>query len=442
MRTALLVLPILAVARVPAAACPDPDAPSRCLMALDRVDHVVDLSYVVGTTAVGASGGGSRVDTAVGVDLGYTAQLGSDAQPEYELALTAGVTAHRIEGAVAANGIATRAALRLGPAPILTADTTDRYNTVWFPFAFELAHDGDLARVPGLSARPELARAVYGREHVSLATRLARVEVSGDDVPDTQHVGPGARTPQSYAFDIVPLYAELEATMQDGLRLETRFGGALIGAVGRRDGGATVELLGYEHREIRPPGRDATPIGTFWILRTEYANPATGTRYFLGWGTLAFVPDASELRRLLQERDPDADPDEDVFSVGGLGWWIDRRWGEIGFQYRRDPFITMAGEPAFEDRLFVEAIRPGRTRYTSRVFLARTLRLLVDGLREDVTTGVEVDAARTIRGFDVALHGELGRTFYAAVDNAAPEVGFAAQAALSISRRGARRWTR
>ena len=68
--------------------------------------------------------------------------------------------------------------------------------------------------------------------------------------------------------------------------------------------------------------------------------------------------------------------------------------------------------------------------------------MVADELKEDVTTGVEVQAARSFAGFDAVLHGEVGRSFYTAVDDGAPEVGFGANVALSITRRGATRWTR
>jgi hypothetical protein len=429
-----------------AGACPDSageEHPDRaCRMALDRLDHILDVDYAIGTHAVAATGGGSRVDTSIGIDLGYTAQLGSEQQPEYELGLTAGVTAHRIEGAgsIAANGIATRAALRLGAAPLYLTDTTDRYNAVWFPFGFELAHDGDLAQLPRLSRRPDLRRAVFGREQVALATRLVRIEMSGDNVPAGTAVGPGARTPESTAIDVIALRGELEATMQDGTRLEAAVGGDLVAGVGRSQD-ATIGLLGYEHRATRPLDGDWQGIGTVWFFRAEWAEPHSGSRYFVGWGMIATAPNAPLFRELMRMRDTSSD-DDDEMTVGGFAWYWPRAWGTVGFQFRRDPFITMAGEPGVEDRLHVEAVRPGTTRFASRWFVARTLRLVSEALREDITTGLEVDASREIGGFDVALRGELGRTFYAAVDDGAPEVGFAAHAALSISRRGGKRWTR
>ena len=224
-------------------------------------------------------------------------------------------------GQVEATGLATHAELRLGPAALFSAETTQRHNAVWFPFGFELAHDGDLAQLPRLSARPDLRRAVYGRERVSFATRLVRVEMSGDDIPKKQAAGPGARVPQSVAIDVIALHGSVEATMQGGLRLETTVGGALFAALGRIDGGVAMELLGYEHREVKPPGADGTGMGTFWIIRTEYANPRTGSRYFLGWGEVVSVPDESRLRELLEEIDDGEDEQDDAMTVGGIAWW-------------------------------------------------------------------------------------------------------------------------
>jgi hypothetical protein len=444
-RRALIAVSIALVPGV-ASACPEdgePESPRHtCRMRLDRLDHILDVEYALGTHAVAATGGASRVDTAIAVDLGYTAQLGSEEQPEYELALTAGVSAHRIEGAggLGANGVATRAALRLGAAPLSTTDTTDRHNVVWFPFGFELAHDGDLAQLPRLSRRPDVRRGVFGREQVSLATRLVRFEMSGDDVPKDKEAGPGARKPQSSALDIIALRGELEATLQGGTRLEATVGGDLVGGVGRSEA-FTLGLLGYDHNAIRPVDGDWMGIGTVWFLRADWAEPNTGMRAFIGWGTIATTPKAELFRRLMEMRQA-GDEDDDELQVGGFAWYWARGWGTVGFQFRRDPFISIAGEPGIEDRFHVESVRPGRTRLAGRAFVARTLRLVSDQLAEDSTTGLEVDASREIGGFDVALRGELGRTFYAAVDDGAPAVGFAAHAGLSITHRGGRRWTR
>jgi hypothetical protein len=444
MKITWLLPPVaLAAAAGPTSACPEP-----CLetapMQLGQLTHIFDLSYVTGVRAVAATGEASHVDTSVGIDLAYTAQLGKVERPEYQLSVGLGVTAHRIQGsAINANGFATRAGVTLGPAPLLLADTADRFNAVWFPMAFEIAHEGDLAQLPRLSARPDFMRATYGREHVTVSTQMVRIETSGDNVPADRPTGPGGRVPESAAFDVLAFEGSLDATMQDGMRLETSFGGYALRAIGRIATGMRLDLLGYEHREIRLPNGVSTHMGTFWALRADYVNPATGTHYFLGWGSVVNVPEESTLRALLDAHDgPDDDEDEDELSVGGLGFWVDRPWGTVGMQYRRDPFITMAAEPALEDRVFVEATHRGALTYTGRWFLARTLRLSNSELLEDITTGVELDATRRLAGFDVGLHAAIGRTFYAAVDNAAPQVGFAANASLSISRSGTARWSR
>jgi hypothetical protein len=183
-------------------------------------------------------------------------------------------------------------------------------------------------------------------------------------------------------------------------------------------------------------------MGTFWALRADYMNPATGTHYFLGWGSIVAVPNQAVIEQLHEAQDSGDEKDEDKMSIGGIGFWVERAWGTVGAQYRRDAFVTMAAEPATEDRAFVEVTRPGRLTYSGKAFAARTLRRVGNELREDVTAGVELDATTRLAGFDVGMHAGIGRTFYAAVDNAAPSVGFAANASLSISRAGSARWSK
>jgi hypothetical protein len=452
MRIRWLLPPVaLACAVRAASACPPHEVDGTqksCVAAepmhLGNLTHILDVSYVTGVRAVAATGQSSLVDTSVGLDLAYTAQLGPDERPEYQLGASIGATAHRIQGAsVDTSGVATRAGVRLGPAPLVLADTASRFNAVWFPMAFEIAHDGDLAQLPRLSSRPDLKRAAYGRERVYATTQLVRIESGGDSVPASQPMGPGGRVPRSSAFDVLALEGAFDATMQDGTRMETMVGGYLLRAVGRVKEGLRLDLLGYEHRATKLADGASTHMGTFWVVRADYVNPSTGTHYFFGWGEVVSTPNLETFNRLLEAHDgPENDDKEEALSVGGLGFWVDRPWGTVGVQYRRDPFITIAGQAAIEDRGFIEATHHGVIRYTGRAFLARTLRLSGDELLEDYTAGVELDATKTLGGFDFAVRAELGRTFYAAVDNAAPEVGFAANASLSISRSGSTRWSR
>lgn len=430
-------------------ACPeDKDGPD-CTMAwekmrFDHLTHILDLSYITNVTAIAATGGASRVNTSVGLDLGYTAQFGGQDRPEYEIAASVGATAHRIEGAdgVRGNGIETRAAARLGPAALFLADTLPHSNTVWFPLSFEITHDGDLAELPRLSSRPDVLRARYGRERVTLSTQLVRIETSGDQEKHDQPVGPGARKAESVAFDIVPMDASFEATLQNGARYQTTVGGAVLRAIGRIAEGLRVDVLGVEYQDIRLPGGTQTDITTFWGFRADYINPKTGTHYFAGWGGIVDIPDQELWHELTKSTDANGN-ETDGLQVGGLGFWVERPWGTVGAQYRREPFVTMSGDAAIEDRGFIEATMPGPLSYTVRGFVARAEHIVDSELKSDFTMGVEVDAAKRLGGFDFGLHAEAGQTFYAAVDNMAPdETGFAAHAALSITRSGSVRKSR
>lgn len=448
MRIAIVVVPLVAALHSRADACPeDRDGPDCTLawqkMRFDHLTHIVDLSYLTNVTAIAATGGASRVNTSVGVDAGYTAQFGGQDRPEYEISASIGATARRTEGAdgVRGNAIETRAAAKLGPAALFLADTMPHSNTVWFPLSFEITHDGDLAELPRLSARPDVLRARYGRERITLSTQMMRMETSGDSVAKDRVAGPGERKPVAMAFDVVPLDASFEATLQNGARYETTVGGSALRVIGRVAEGLRVDVLGVEYQDIRLPSGTRTDITTFWGFRADYVNPKTGTHYFAGWGGIVEIPDQELWHQLTVSTDANG-KETDGLQVGGLGFWVDRPWGTIGGQYRREPFVTMTGEAAIEDRGFVEATMPGALSYTVRAFAARTQHIVDAALKSDYTMGVEVDAAKRLGGFDFGLHAEAGQTFYAAVDNTTPdEVGFAAHAALSITRAGSTRWS-
>jgi hypothetical protein len=441
-RLAAFLVPVLAGAPASAFGCPADQLATKCFVvasSFERLTHIIDFRYhVASTTTVDAHAGGF-VDTETGVDLEYTAQLGSTEQAEYELAIGGGISAHAIVGSLAGTNLSTHARARIGPAPLVgSATDRERSNTVSFPFTFELEHGGDLAALPGLSARPDVLRAMYGRQRVAATTRAIRVEVGGSaEKRETERpVGPGGRTrvPESAAIDVLPVRAEVEGTMQDGLRLETTIGGALIGVVGRLETG-TLEVLGLEHRAISLPTDDHTAIDTVWVARFDYLNPRSGTRYFIGWGQVLEMPGRLELLREL-------DIDHDTVTIGGLGWFTNRSWGGFGAQYRREPYVTMAAEPALDDRFTVEVYRPGAVDVVARWFGARTMRFAGGVWHRDMTFGLEADLTRRILGFDVTLHAEAGKTFYGPIDDARPDVGFGARAALSVQRGGSHRWTR
>jgi hypothetical protein len=128
--------------------------------------------------------------------------------------------------------------------------------------------------------------------------------------------------------------------------------------------------------------------------------------------------------------------------VGAIGGFSDPREPVgIGVQYKHDLYLAMTGEPATEDRAFVEGWwRPHVTRLSARVFAARTARHreLSDAI--EWTGGVELDARRDVGPFDLGVRGEVGQTFYAVLDGAAPTASFGARGALTVRRAAGRRW--
>jgi hypothetical protein len=172
------------------------------------------------------------------------------------------------------------------------------------------------------------------------------------------------------------------------------------------------------------------------MLRIDGINPFTGTRYYAGWGAVIAMPDRDELAHRL-------DPEEGNISIGGVGWYSARRWGGFGAQYKREPFVTMTGAVALEDRVSGEVYVPRALGLVASVFGARTTRLVDDELRHESTAGVELGASYARDGFSSKLSVELGRSYYAALDGLAPDAaGFAANVGLTVQHSGGRTWTR
>jgi hypothetical protein len=106
-------------------------------------------------------------------------------------------------------------------------------------------------------------------------------------------------------------------------------------------------------------------------------------------------------------------------------------------QYIRRPYLTMSAQGAYEDRMWLELVRHYGVTAIGRAFVARTVRA-VDEMttRTDWTGGIEVIGSHRFGVLDVALGGELGRTFYGTLDEGAPDAAFGARANLSISYAG------
>jgi hypothetical protein len=444
----LAVLPLLAAPR--ADACPDtvvtevstqtrPATASPCLRNVDFSTQrsAVDVAYVVGAGGTSQSGIGNVATAFAGLQLGYAMQFGGDdSQASYEIELTGGATVMRSAGDVTATGLVTHAAARIGPAQMRAAVVDDgRANLAAFPLTMELAHTGELAARPRLSARPELARALYGRERVELATRVLRVEGAGEVA---KQAAPGDTPPKAataWALDVLPLRGGVDVAFQRASRLETSVGGSLLGVV-EHTTGASMGVLGIEQRWISAPMAPPTSLATLWVLRLDGVDPNTGSQYYLGWGEVIDMPDGDDLGQRL-------DPENGMISIGGAGWFAPRGWGGFGVQYRREPFVTMTGAVALEDRISGEIYVPRALGLVARAFAARTTRLVGDELRHDSTAGVELAASYTHAGFMSRLGFEVGRTFYTALDDSQPmTTGVAAALGLTVQHAARKAWTR
>jgi hypothetical protein len=402
-----------------------------------RTRRTFEVGYAVGAGGTSQTGVGNAGSVFGALDLGYGLQFGGDeAQPSYEIELTGGVTALRVAGDVQATGVITRAGARIGPAQ-MNASIVDegRGNLAVFPLTMELAHVGELAARPRMSARPEMARKLYGRERVELATRIVRVEGAGEKA---QSGAPGqveAKKPSSWSLDFMPVHAGLDVAMQDGARIETTIGGAMLG-VEEHTSGASLEFFGLEHRRIALP-MSTTDLATVWMLRIDGVDPYTGSQYRMGWGEVIGMPGRDELGMKL-------DPENGSISIGGVGWFSKRRaWGGFGAQYKREPFVTMTGDVALEDRLSAEVYVPRALGLVASVFAAWTTRLVDGELKTESTAGFELGASYAGDGFTSKVGLEIGRSYYTALDDAMPtSAGFAAAFGLTVQHTGRRAWMR
>ena len=426
---------LLAVAGARAArACPPPDEAPTCVeLRVEPYDHLgqrLTLTHVAWVRAAGAPAGDVTIDAAAGLGLTYGATLGGHGHDGYQLAASVGAAAHHVAGAIDASGASTHAELRLGPARVADGDPANaRVNLVTFPLTFELAHDGELAALPRLGARPDVVRAAYGWQRVDLATRLGRSEREAADAHDPDR---GA----SVTVDAVALHATLDATAQgDAARTEATLAGAL-GAVTVSGAWPTrhLEVLGFEYRDLRLPGARRAVIAIAWLGQLDVVGAHTGDRYGAAWGLVATMPGIDALADALAVRDHE-------LHVGRLGWWHEWAGGGFGAQYQRAPYVTMAAQPALEDRWSIEAYRAGPVDVRAQAFVARTRRALADAAALDTSGGLAVELHRRAGDLDVTLATEVGRSYYGALDGAAPTLGLAGRATLTIQHAGSHAWT-
>jgi hypothetical protein len=439
-----LVLPLLPGI---ASACPgtlphevstdeSPGTQSPCMRQVDFSTYrsAVDIRYVLGASGANQSSVGTTANAFVVLDLGYGLQFGDEAQPSYEIELSAGAAGQRTGGDVSATGLVTRGTVRVGPAQMAPSVLDEaKGNIAWLPLTWELAHVGELQAQPRLSARPDLSRARYGRERVELATRLVRVEGAGEKKASTAPGLTEVKKPTAWVIDAIALHGGVDATMQNGTRLETTIGGAML-AGGEHTSGLSMEFFGIEHRHYNLPMLGTSNLAVFWALRVDGTNPKTGTQYYAGWGEVIEMPDRDKLAERI-------DPYEQKLTIGGLGWFFNRGWGGWGLQYKREPFMTMTGAVALEDRVSAEVFVPRALNLVVRAFAASATRLVNDDLRHDSTAGVELDASYTRDGFTSKLGLGFGRSFYTSLDGGLPDrAGAAASVALTVQHAGGRSW--
>lgn len=406
-----LIAAALVLASVPASAAPcSPNESDPALPACQRLHAFseLDVTAAAGATARAADDGGLASESAR-VDASYALGFGNDI-PAYSIEVAGGVTGSRLDGGgVHAWGAGTRLSFSAGPAtPPIDEKYADREATA--PLPIEIEHEGELAALPGLDAPADVARAAYTSEHVEARTSMMKVVF-------VDRLNNGVGPLQPIAIDLCAFHGELDATMQDTTRLATGWGFTFmqfgIGA------NAKMELLAADDHSVSTGDRSYEWLEV-WPLRVDLRAPEAGTNVVLGYGDVTGFawPDAHGGKR-----------DGQLFAVG-IGDLAARSIG-----WKRTPYIAMSGLPAVEDRLYAEDIVGGPYHLAARVFAARTDRATAPA--SDVvewTAGVEGDGASRVGPFDVGLRAELGRSYYASLDDAAPSPGFGARAALTVSR--------
>ena len=388
------------------------------------VTHELELGYDASITGSTDARDGIAVASLGGV-ASYLVHLGDD----YQLAADGAVTARRIEGAVRASTLSTRGALAWGPQPFEPSNRDDG-RISFFPFTAEVEHEGDLAALPRLSDRADVARAPYLWQRIAGATRAVRVEVSDDGVDEATD-----RREDRFAgaVDVFPVRSSVDITEQGGRRLDVHASGALLGVVSRFPGDGFADVLAIEQRLTRLPDGSHAMVDVVWPVRAEVALPETGLVVRWAWGVVFGSTGGGAPRpRVVDHRTRD---------IGSFGWaWERGRWG-AGAQWDRAPYIAMNGVPVLEDRFAIDGVLDlDRTRLRGKAFLARTQRL-DDGDADGVWTGgVELDARRDVGAIDVGVSAEVGQSYYAVLDGAAPSPGFGARGALTIRRARGKRW--
>jgi hypothetical protein len=388
------------------------------------VSHEVELGYEISVTASGDTAGDGLLVTSLGAVADYVLQLGED----WTVSVEAAAIARRIEGAVRASTLSTRGALSWGPTPF-PASNRDDGRISFFPFTAELEHEGDLAALPRMSDRADVARAPYLWQRVEGATRAVRIEMSDDGVDEAAD-----RREDRFAgaVDVIPVRSSVDITEQGGRRLDIQASGALLGVVSRFPGDGFADVLAIEQRLTRLPGGEQASIDVVWPARGEVVLPKSGLVMRAAWGVVFDSRSSAPRPRVVEHRPRD---------IGSFGLAFEHgRWAG-GVQWDRAPYVAMNAEPVLEDRIALEGLWTGdQTRLRGKAFLARTQRL-DDAEAEGVWTGgVELDARRDVGAVDLGVSAEVGQSYYAVLDGAAPSADFGARGALTIRRARGKRW--
>ncbi len=363
-----------------------------------------------------------------GADCPHTIGIGVSATPRWE-------------GPGVGAGVDTSATLAFGPARHLDPDMGV---IAWAPTTWELTYAGDLGVRPGLADRNDVARDLFDRFAVGAASRMFRVEFADlckpDDQRETCREGRGPREPTPMTIDVGAFEGSLGFTEQGERRLEQRVTVALLRVSAAEVDGMPVDALADILRvdsETVDVGGVVGHIDIVWPVYFHTTNPHTGTRYVVGYG---FVTGFK-----LQDGERPRSQDHTDRAVGGIGASTGGSLRGAAGGWNRTAYVTMAAEPVLEDRLTAEGWTAFRgVGLRARAFASRLERLEPAMAQPQVvwTGGVDVTGSRRLRGFDVDLSVEAGRSYYAVLDGAAAEASFGARAQLTIHRTARAVWER
>lgn len=386
----------------------------------------LDLGYDAAVEARGETAGEPLLVGTLSGSAAYLRSLGRDLQ----LDLEANAAVARMQGAVDATGATTHAALALGPSPFPPGNG-DAVRAAVFPLSFELAHDGDLRALPRLSDAPDLRRAPYAWERVTVATRFLRAEGADDGVDEETGTIEDRST---FALDAAPVRASLGVTDQDGARrVDAAYSIALLAVEQRWPLEGRAEILAVEERVSQLSDGRTVTTDVAYFLRFLFPL-STGTTYEIAWGTMFGTDDSA--------REPVRDHRAGAgqFASFGIGAEDERRGGGVQL-YRRTPYVSLDGRAMIDERGWIEGWFTARDiRWRGRAFLAHARRATPGAGPGTWTGGVEVSADRQVGPFDVGVRAEAGRSFYAALDGADPSAAFTARGGVTVRRAASRRW--